>query len=181
MADIHGRDGLPLAAALAALPLESPEASAWPALASRLARQPIRRRPTRAWSVAVAAGLIALALAPRGWLGADAPSSPALAAGATAPQPLAALMSESARLERLVAAASEAGASSGTAAVVSLQVEDRLRSVDAELQSGPAPARQLALWQQRVELMRDIAAFETSRHYLASRGEQFDLALVAAY
>src|SRR5688572_13795440 len=116
---------IPLGQALAALPLETPDRSAWPLLAARI--QP-RRRFAR-WPVAIAAGLLALALLPSGWLAdpADAPTAN------TAPTPsttasaqrleLAALMSESARLERLVATASDDGASSGTAAAMSLELE----------------------------------------------------------
>ena len=43
------------------------------------------------------------------------------------------------------------------------------------------PRRQLSLWQQRVQLMRNVAAVETSRHYLAAQGDSFDVALVSAY
>jgi hypothetical protein len=32
-----------------------------------------------------------------------------------------------------------------------------------------------------VQLLRDVAAMETSRRYLASEGRNFDVALVAAY
>ena len=94
---------------------------------------------------------------------------------------LAALMSESARLERVVAAASDDGASSATAAAWSLELEDRLQTLDGELEGNRDPTRQLALWQQRVQLLRDVAEVETSRHYLASQGRSFDVALVSAY
>ena len=91
-------------------------------------------------------------------------------------------MSESARLERLLDAASDEGVSSGTATAVALQLEDRLRAVDAALASASTDTRsQLPLWQQRVDLLRDVAAIEASRHYLASQGKRLDVALVAAY
>lgn len=167
---------VPLAQALAALPLEAPMASAWPALAARLPR---RRAPAR-WPFALAAGVLALALLPRGWLGeAAGPALPADAASQR--QQLAALMSESARLERLVDAASDDGASSGTATAVALELEDRLRDVDVALANAPDTRRQLPLWEQRVDLLRDVAAIEASRHYLASQGDRLDVALVAAY
>jgi hypothetical protein len=136
----------------------------------------------------VAAGLLALAVMPIGWLD-HAAQAPTVAGGGPtrAPTPsaqrleLAALMSESARLERLVATASDDGASSGTAAAMSLELEDELRALDAELEANRDPARQLPLWQQRVQVMRDVAAVEASRHYLAAQGGNFDVALVSAY
>ena len=172
-----------LGQALAAMPLETPDRSAWPLLAGRI--RPRRRLPR--WPVAIAAGLLALALLPGRWLAepADPPTGSAAPTPATLASArrgeLAALMSESARLERLVASASDDGASSGTAAAMSLAFEDDLRALDAELVANPDPARQLLLWQQRVQLMRNVAAIETSRHYLAAQGDSFDVALVSAY
>lgn len=175
---------IPLAQALAALPLETPDRSAWPALAARVGK---RRRVPR-WPMAMAAGLLALALLPRGWYSDPSQIDPAqsgassTAVGASESRAqLAALMSESARLERLVSAASDDGASSGSAAALSLVLEDKLTALDAELEAGPDPATQLSLWQARVDLMRNIAAVETSRHYLAAEGGNLDVALVAAY
>ena len=184
MDDLTRRDPPPritLGAALAALPMPAPERSAWPLLAARLQR----RRAPRRWPLALAAGLLALAVLPRGWIGMDAQAPTQTAsAGATATaqrQELAALMAESARLQRLVDAAGDEGASSGTAVAVRLSLEDSLRGVDAQLASATDIARQLPLWQQRVDLMRDVAAIEASRHYLASQGDSLDVALVAAY
>ena len=169
---------IPLAAALAALPMSAPEQSAWPLLSARLAQ---KRKLQRTWPLVLAASLLALALLPRG--GDTGASDSVVAANAQAEQKqaLAALMSESARLERLIAAASDQGASSGTAAAVSLELEDKLLAVDSGLESNRDPTRNLPLWQQRVELMRNIAALEASRHYLASEGSNLDVALVSAY
>lgn len=169
--------------ALAALPMPAPERSAWPAMAARLHR---RQRAPRRWLVGLAAaGLLALALLPRGGTGLDAPGADASTAAAASVQrqQLAALMAESARLERLVDAARDGGSASAAATAVSLSLEDRLRGVDAQLAGTGAAdaAQQLTLWQQRVDLMRDVAAIEASRHYLASQGDSLDVALVAAY
>ena len=70
---------------------------------------------------------------------------------------------------------------SGSCRAISVSLEDSLRGVDAQLASATDIARQLPLWQQRVDLMRDVAAIEASRHYLASQGDSLDVALVAAY
>lgn len=165
-----------LATALSRLPLESPAESAWPALAARLGA---RRRRSR-WPLAIAAGLLALLLVPRGLPPAPAPTTQP-ATEASHRLELAALMTESARLERLVAAASDDGASSASTVALSLELEDRLRALDGELEAQRDPARQLALWQRRVQLLRNVAAVQTSRHYLAAEGRNLDVALVAAY
>ena len=169
---------VPLGLALAQLPLEAPTRDAWPLIEARLRS---RRRLPR-WPLALAASLLLGLLAlPRF---ATSPAAPALteAAPETAQDAqLDALMSESARLERLVFAADDGGSGSASATALSLAYEDQLHSLDAELAANRDPARRLPLWQQRVELLRGVAAVETSRHYLASQGGSFDVALVAAY
>jgi hypothetical protein len=179
----HFEPRIRLGDALAALPMPAPERSAWPAMAARLHARP--RMPSRRWPVALAASLLALALLPRGWMGLESPATDATTAAAASAQrqQLAALMAESARLERLVDASRDGGSTSAAATAVSLSLEDRLRGVDAQLASTGATdaAQQLSLWEQRVGLMRDVAAIEASRHYLASQGDSLDVALVAAY
>ena len=183
MADISTDDPrelpVPLGLALAQLPLEAPERDAWPLLSARLRS---RRRLPR-WPLALAASLLlGLLMLPR------LPSAPApvradLAAQAATAQRnarLAELMSESGRLERLVFAA-DGGASSASAAALSLAYEDQLHALDAELAATRDPALALPLWQQRVQLLRGVAAVETSRRYLAAQGRSFDVSLVAAY
>lgn len=174
---------LPLGLALANLPMQAPLSDAWPLLAARL---PARRRLPR-WPLALAASLLLGLLAlPR--LAVSPAPAPAAAAGASAgaqaavgSAALAALMSESAQLERLLLAANDGSASSASAAALSLAYEDQLQALDAELASTRDPKQALPLWQQRVELLRGVAVVETSRHYLASQGRSFDVALVAAY
>jgi hypothetical protein len=171
---------VPLGLALAQMPLEAPERDAWPQLAARLSAR--RQRASR-WPLALAASLVlGLLMLPRV---SEAPHPAALAAtdagvGAQQSQ-LASLMTESARLERLVAAADDGGASSASAAALSLAYEDQLHALDARLAATDDPKQALPLWQQRVELLRGVAAVETSRRYVAAQGGNFDLALVAAY
>jgi hypothetical protein len=175
----HAELPVPLGLALAQLPQEAPPHDAWPALAARLPR---RRRAAR-WPLALAASLLlGLLMLPRMPSAPGAPATGPRALPAAAQDPaLAALMSESARLERLLAAADDGGASSATAAALSLAYEDQLHALDADLAANRDPARQLPLWRQRVELLRGVAAVETSRRYLAAQGRNFDVALVAAY
>jgi hypothetical protein len=148
------------------------------------ARLKAKKRAPR-WPLALAASLLlGLMFLPQV---ATSPTTPATtaatkAADAAAAQQaqLAELMSESERLERVLYAADE-GASSATAAAISAAYEDQLHALDAELAANTDASRTLSLWQQRVELLRGVAAVETSRQYLASQGGSFDVALVAAY
>ena len=165
---------LTLAEALARLPLAAPGPSAWPALADRLATR--RRRPRWPFALAAAAAVLAIALIPR-----HAPVVTDAATAVTTDADLSALMDESARLERLLGAVRDDGASSASAAAMSLTLEDRLAAVDATLQGKHDPTRQRALWQQRILLLREAASLETSRHYLAANGQGLDVALVTAY
>jgi len=186
MADLSATsdDGIALADALRALPLETPERSAWPALAARMGERNTPRRRMPRWPyAAAAAALLALALLPRGgsWTGDTTPLAHAPASAANTGR-LAALMTESAQLERLVAAANDDGASSGSTAALGLQMEDSLQRLDASLNSNSlSEQQQFALWQQRVNLLRQIASLETSRHYYAAEGRALDVTLVAAY
>jgi len=185
MADLNSRDnGIALADALHALPLELPERSAWPALAARLDQRRKRNRLTVRWPfAAAAAAVLVLALLPRGGTltGDTATHAVATTKNAT-PTRLAALMTESAQLERLIAAANDDGASSGSTAALGLQMEDSLQHLDASLNSGAlTDQQQFALWQQRVNLLRQIASLETSRRYYAAEGRNLDVALVSTY
>ena len=130
-----------LGLALAQLPLEAPDHDAWPLLSRRLAA---RRRAPR-WPMAVAASLLVGLLAiPFEVGGPAAPStatpstaSAASTSGADAAErkaQLAALMAESQRLERLVAAVDQRS-SSATAAAMSLEYEDGLHAIDGALEA----------------------------------------------
>jgi len=172
---------VPLGLALAQLPMEAPLRDAWPAVAARM--QAKRRGPR--WPLALAASLLlGLLMLPRM---SGSPEAPAAVAGTAASAgtqsaQLAALMTESAGLERLLdAAATDTGAGSASAMALSLAYEDQLHSLDAELAANTDPERTLPLWQKRVELLRGVAAVETSRRYVAAQGGNFDVALVAAY
>jgi hypothetical protein len=173
------REFLSLTEALSRLPLEAPERSAWPMLTSRL--QTRQRRPRWPFAAAAAAALLALAFVPR-HASVVPITTTTMPATTITNAHLPALMDESARLERLLGAARDDGASSASAAAMSLILEDRLSALDAQLQSQAiAPARQLALWQQRIVLLREAASLEASRQYLAANGQNLDVALVATY
>ena len=169
-----------IADALRALPLEAPGHSAWPRLAQKLAlkREP-PPRPVWPLGLLAAAALAAVAVLPH-WVGSAQPeaATPAQVAAAQ----IGALRQESARLEALLAmTAQNEQFTSGPATLVSLQFEEQLQDLDAELASTAEPVRALALWQDRVAVLRDYAGFESTRASLSAQGDTFDGALVAAY
>jgi len=178
--------GIGVADALARLPLETPDRSAWPVLAARIAAPEHRPRGPR-WPIALAAAasaLLALALVlPRDG---DAPTagddtSPELATP-TPGTSLPALMAESAQLEAMLAAIGEDTDGSANAVLLGLELEDRLRDIDAALADpGLAPDQSLVLWRERVDLLRDYAGLRGTAQWLAVQGDQFEGALVAAF
>lgn len=174
---------LEIAEAFARLPLETPERSAWPRLAERLAAAEARRpRPRWPFAMAAAAALV-LALALPRLQTEDAPGVTGQPlAGASGEASLPALMQESARLEHVIAAVTNDQAGSASAMVLGLHLEDELQRLDATLsQPGLDAQARLDLWQQRVGLLRDYASLQGTRQVLAADGEQLEGDLVAVY
>ena len=175
------RDAVPIGEALRALPLISPPRSAWPALAKGLP-PPSAARWQRylPHSLATAAALaLALLLPVPGTL-------PGTAAGGseaaiTADTGLPRLMAESARLERLIAAAGEDPLQPAETLLLGLALEDAIAEIDAELAESPSGPAVDALWRQRVELLAEYAELELARRRSAEAGGPFDTALVSLY
>lgn len=176
--DPTGRPGIPAATAFAALPLEAPSRSVWPELAQRLHRR--RRRPHPAWWLAVAALALVVVL-PLADRPAIVPVGPAGQSSVDLDPRIAALRAESARLEQSIAHG-EGLPFSAPLAALGLDIEDRLRLIDAQLaQPTDDPVEQARLWQQRITLLRDLDHLQQARFELASQGRAFDAALVVAY
>jgi len=101
---------------------------------------------------------------------------------ATAPldDTLQRLQAESAQLEGLLALTRDDAVSSGAVAAVASELAGQVALVDAALAqpSLPSPQR-VALWQDRVDALRQLAGFETTQRLLASRGERQDTLLVS--
>lgn len=179
--------------ALRALPLDVPPRSAWPAVAAAshlTAPATHGRRPTR-WPYALATAA-ALALALLLPVPGDAPSEPASdaalaegdegAAAASSAVDLPALMQESARLERLIAAVNEDPLQPADALVLGFAFEDELAGIDAALATAPRGSRDaIELWQQRVDILSRYAELQSSRRLLASAGQPFETTLVALH
>lgn len=89
------------------------------------------------------------------------------------------LQAESAQLEALVALTRDEQVGSATATVMSSELDERVRLIDATLIAGSLPAAQrLSLWQQRVGALRTLAGVESTQRWFAARGERYDDALV---
>ena len=85
---------------------------------------------------------------------------------------LDALYAESARLEALLSAARDDRVSSASAAVLAGALDAQVAGIDASLaQSGLDAAQRTALWQARVDALRQAAGFESTQRVLASQGD----------
>ena len=178
MADTTALPARDLGEALRALPLDAPDRSAWPQFAAHIAA---RQRPSRtrrvAWLAVAASIAVGLLVAGFG------PWRTTATEGATAQAgSIATLMAESAQLERLLAAANDDTEGNASTLVLALQMEDRLRAVDAELaEPGLTEARRLALWRQRVDVLHVAAGLASTRRYYAAQGQAAEPTLVATY
>lgn len=86
---------------------------------------------------------------------------------------------ESAQLEALVALARDERVGSAGATLMSADLDSRIGVIDAALREDGLPAAQrAALWEQRVQALRDLAGVESTQRWLAAHGERYDGALV---
>ena len=178
---------LPIAEALRALPLEAPPRSAWPGIAAAAKldqpRRPIVNRWPYAFATAAALALALLLPVPGDVPGGETDAIATDAAGdTTTPVDLPALMQESARLERLIAAVNDDPLQPADALVLGLAFEDELAGIDAALATAPRGSRDAQeLWQQRIDILSRYAELQSSRRLLASAGQSFETTLVALH
>ena len=181
---------LPIAEALRALPLEAPPRSAWPGIAAAAHLDQPRRPVVTRWPYAFAtAAALALALllpvpgdAPAVGAAAESVADGTASEGPLTPVDLPALMRESARLERLIAAVNDDPLQPADALVLGLAFEDELGGIDAALATAPRGSRDAQeLWQQRVDTLSRYAELQSSRRLLASAGQSYETTLVALH
>jgi hypothetical protein len=179
---------LPIAEALRALPLEAPPRSAWPGIAAAAQldqpRRPVLTRWPYAFATAAALALALLLPVPGDVPNRETDAIATDAAGddALTPVDLPALMQESARLERLIAAVNDDPLQPADALVLGLAFEDELGGIDAALATAPRGSRDAQdLWQQRVDTLSRYAELQSSRRLLASAGQSFETTLVALH
>lgn len=101
----------------------------------------------------------------------------------TQPRPrLAEIQQESARLEALLAMAHDDRVGSGTGAMLAAQLQSRLSQIDSVLASGAIDDdERLALWDARVDTLRDLTGLETTERWFAAEGRAYDTALVQVH
>ena len=86
---------------------------------------------------------------------------------------------ESARLERVIAATRDPRVGSGPAASLAGALDAELAALDARLaQPGLDADRRLALWRERVDVLRASAELESQLRLLAADGDALEGALV---
>lgn len=93
-------------------------------------------------------------------------------------QTLASLQAESAHLEYLLALARDERVASGVTVSLRDAQIDRIASIDAALVDDSDPSQRTALWQARVDALRDATAFEGGRRWREAQGLSMDAALV---
>lgn len=158
--------GLSVGEALRALPLDTPPRSVW----TEVAQRPVRmaRWP---FALATAAALALAVMLP-------VPQAVNKAANAD----LTSLMTESARLERLVAAANEDPLQPADVLVLGLAFEGELAGIDSQLSvARPGSRDATLLWQQRLDVLQRYAELQSSRRLLASAGQPYETTLVSLY
>jgi hypothetical protein len=160
---LHGHD--PLAAALAALPLESPAPGGFARIEATLARRRARAHLVR--GLALAASLAAIALLPivllRDRPAPDVERAPTIAAGAeTAVDPATrlALIEQNQQLEAWVQAQGEPF--DGATAYASAELEDLIGMLDVQLSMTQDAAAEDALWRQRLGLLGELASIRSA-------------------
>lgn len=170
--DLHNnhpspRGDISVVDALRALPLQSPSRPAWPALAAALAARKKRRQ--QRWPLALAASLL-LALLVSSQL--RITPVPSTTTNTSMADPLPQLLAQSAQLEALIADSSDISTSAPMMSL-SAELEDQLAVIDSQLGNTQlAPEQRLLVWQQRVQVLRELAGLQATQQWLATRGEQ---------
>ncbi|KQY55105.1 hypothetical protein [Lysobacter sp. Root494] len=96
--------------------------------------------------------------------------------------PLQKLKTQSAQLEALVILARDERVANASSELLSSELDSGIAAVDAALaQPDLADARKQELWQQRVDLLQQLAGVEATSRWLAAQGASNDTALVSVY
>lgn len=162
--------------AFASLPLEHAPTDSWQRLTSTLDARRRSRAPI--WLASAAALLVAIALPWQLSQRSDVVDARSSSATVATDATLATLHAESAQLEALLQLARDDRVSSGTAAAVAAELDSRVAAIDASLmRPGLSPDQQMSLWRERVEALRTVTGFESTRRWLAANGSRYDGAL----
>lgn len=147
--------------------------------------KPIHRKPARATRAIARQPRVEPAPAPVASSTAvqieSAPLAAATAADAAADF-LQKLKTQSAQLEALVALARDEHVANASSELLSSGLDSSIAAVDAALsQPDLAETRRQELWQQRVDLLQQLAGIEATSRWLAAQGASHDTALVSVY
>lgn len=94
------------------------------------------------------------------------------------PPPLDALYSESARLEAVLAQLPDNGTGNVAALVVSAELQDQVTHIDLALSQPALPdVTRAALWQQRVDTLRQLTGVEATQRGLVALNDAADTAI----
>jgi hypothetical protein len=180
--DHHGMndmsDEASLAAALRALPANTPPQEAWRNLSGRIGRRRAVRRTVWFTLPAAFATCIALAFAwPHLHLRAPAPpparvaQTPSPAKPDIRPQPdVAALQASSAQWQNWVQSLSRSGSPLDVRALASaVALQDRIGMVDLQLSAARSPAATAGLWQQRITLLQQLGLLHLQPYLVAEQ------------
>ncbi len=179
---------LNLADALRALPVQTPERSAWPELAAQLQQSQAVRVETRRTEsfrrfvlpAALAAALAAVFIVAQKPVATVSPSGASsntnsakvgnVHNAATDAEQLATLQQRSQDLERWLRDTGEAAMPlQGQDLVAATEIENLIGLVDVEM-AAPHEAQDAGLWQRRVALLEDLSALRYSNYELAAGG-----------
>lgn len=98
----------------------------------------------------------------------------------TTPDPLEQLKLQSAQLEALVAMARDERVGNASNELLSSELDAGIAAVDAALsQADVADSRKQELWQQRVDLLQQLAGVEATSRWLAAQGTSNDTLFVS--
>ncbi|MEJ7746365.1 MAG: hypothetical protein WKF61_06360 [Luteimonas sp.] len=163
--------------AFASLPLEAAPENGWARITATLDARRRSRAPI--WLATAAALVLAIALPWQLSQRNDVPGvQPSLSVSAATSDTLETLYAESAQLESLLQFARDDRVSSGTAAALAGELDSQLASIDAALmRPGLSPDQQMSLWRDRVEALRTLTSFESTRRWLVANGSRYDGAL----
>lgn len=175
--DLNGDDAL--GAALRDLPLAAPSASAWPDLERALRAGGAATRPAVRKRYAIPAALAAALALFVVWPNrvqtpgnVEPAAAPTTTLAATPAPSVDRLRDESQRIEGWLRKVAASGAPlNGQDLMAATEVEDLIGLIDVQLGSAnDASSDAAALWRQRVDLLRDLAAIRTNAYSLADNG-----------
>lgn len=90
------------------------------------------------------------------------------------------LYAQSARLEDVLALARDDRVSTGTAAALTDSLNAQVASIDAALtQPDVSPQGRTDLWNERIDILRQLVGIETTQRLYSARGQQYEAAMVS--